>query len=65
MSTRRRKPDPKLVALLEQRAKALAEGERWYARLKRAFGRVEKARQRAARLLRRIEQRSAALEQET
>jgi hypothetical protein len=44
----RTKPDPKLVALQDQLARAQADAERWYGRLERAFGRLEKARRAAA-----------------
>jgi hypothetical protein len=49
------KPDPKLIALNEQLAKARVEAERWYARLKRAFNRLDRARQKVARVGKRIE----------
>jgi hypothetical protein len=50
-----RKTDPRLAALRDELAKARAEAERWYARLKRALIRLDKARRKAARVARRIE----------
>jgi hypothetical protein len=54
----RKTTDPKLIALLDQLAKADADADRWYVRLKRAFNRLEKARRTAARLRRKIDQRA-------
>jgi hypothetical protein len=50
-----RKTDPKLIALHDELAKAQADAERWYAHLKRAFTRLDKARRKAARIARRID----------
>jgi hypothetical protein len=52
--------DPKLIALKDEAAKAAADCERWYSRLKRAFNRLEKARRRLARLQRRVEAHGSA-----
>jgi hypothetical protein len=57
--SRKKTADPKLIALYDQQSKALADVERWYGRLKRAFNRLEKARRAAARLRRRIDQHTA------
>ncbi len=48
--------DPKRAALLERQAKLRADYERSYARMKRAFTRMEKARQALARIARRLSQ---------
>ena len=50
----RKKTDPRLAALLEKRAKAQLDCERTYARLARAFRRLEKHRKRLARLDRQV-----------
>jgi hypothetical protein len=55
----RKTKDPKLLALLDKAHRARADYERWYARLKRAFNALEKARQRIMRLQRRIDQATA------
>jgi hypothetical protein len=52
--TRKKTADPVLVALLDKAAKAREEFERWYRRLKAAFTRMERARQRLLRLERKI-----------
>ncbi len=57
---RRKTADPRRVALLDKMGLARRDFERWYARLKRAFGRVEKARQRLARLGRQLDKLDAA-----
>src|SRR5262249_46593567 len=50
----RKTQDPRLVALLDKRAKLTADFERHYARLKRAFNRLEKTRQALGRVYKRI-----------
>jgi hypothetical protein len=45
---------------MDDAAKAQAERERWYGRLKRAFNRLEKARRNLARLRRRIDAHESA-----
>ncbi|HEX5270534.1 MAG TPA: hypothetical protein VFW33_08620 [Gemmataceae bacterium] len=50
-----RKPDPKLTALLQQRAEAQADAERWYRRMRRAMNRLDKARRAIDRADRRID----------
>jgi hypothetical protein len=47
--------DPRKVRLLDKIAKGREAFERSYARMKRAFGRCEKARQRLARLQRQLD----------
>jgi hypothetical protein len=61
----RKTSDPKLIALLDQLAQADAEAERWYARMRRAFNRLEKARHKAARLRRRIDNHTSPNPKET
>ena len=51
----RKTSDPQLIALMDQRAKAQAEFDRWYSRLKRAFTRLDTARRKVARLGKRID----------
>jgi hypothetical protein len=45
----RKASDPKLIALLDELAKADADADRWYARMTRAFNRPERARRKAGR----------------
>jgi hypothetical protein len=52
--TRKKTADPKRVALLDRLDKLRADFERNYARMKRAFNRMEKARRGAARLTRQL-----------
>jgi hypothetical protein len=47
--------DPRRIALEDRAHKTRGEFERWYARLKRAFNRCEKARRRLARLQRQLD----------
>jgi hypothetical protein len=47
--------DPKRIALLDKADKARADFERWYARLKRAFNRMEQSRRTLARLQRQLD----------
>ena len=54
---RKKSTDPTLVALMDQQAKTVGEFERWYARLKRAFSRMDKLKKKIIRLSRRIEAR--------
>lgn len=56
---KRKTQDPALVAWLDKARQAQAEFERWYRRARRAFTGMEKARQKMARLQRRIEQHTA------
>lgn len=56
----RKTQDPVLIALRDQAETAQRDFERWYSRLKRAFGRCEKARQKLMRLHRRIAQHQEA-----
>ncbi len=51
----RKTTDPRLIALLDKRAKLQAECERHYGRMKRAFNRLEKARRALARIAKRID----------
>ncbi|HKI36886.1 MAG TPA: hypothetical protein VKA46_33850 [Gemmataceae bacterium] len=51
----RKTSDPRLIALLDQLAKAQADCDRYYARLKRAFNRHEKARRTVLRIEKRID----------
>jgi hypothetical protein len=46
--------DPKVIALLDRLDRCRADFERNYARMKRAFNRMEKARRGVARLTRRL-----------
>jgi hypothetical protein len=46
----RKMSDPKLIALTDQLAKADADTDRWYVRLKRAFNRPERAQRKAGRI---------------
>jgi hypothetical protein len=46
--------DPKRIALLDRLDKCREDFERWYARLKRAFTRLEKIRGEMARLHRQL-----------
>jgi hypothetical protein len=48
--------DPRKIALLDRQAKLQAEFERSYARMRRAFNRMEKARAALIRVARRLEQ---------
>jgi len=50
----RKARDPKRIALLDRPDKSREDFERWYARTKRAFGRMEKAKQQICRLHRQL-----------
>ena len=50
----RLKPDPRLIAPESQEQKALADCEKWFARLSRAFRALDKSRRRLASAGRRI-----------
>jgi hypothetical protein len=50
----RKTRDPKRIALLDRLDKCRADFERWYARLKRAFTRLEKIRGQIVRLSRQL-----------
>jgi hypothetical protein len=52
----RKTTDPVLVKLLDTLAKEQASCDRWYARLKRAFTALDKAKRRCQRLAKRVEQ---------
>ena len=52
----RKTADPKLVALTDALDIERAACDRWYARLKRAFTALDKAKRRCHRLARRIDQ---------
>jgi hypothetical protein len=52
--TRKKTSDPALIALHEKASKARTDFERWYTKLKAAFNRMERARQRLLRLERKI-----------
>lgn len=56
----RKRIDPRRVVLQEKAAKLQAECERHYARMRRAFNRLEKARRSLARLSKRIDALDAA-----
>ena len=51
----RKKPDPRLAALLEKRHKLQAACEKHYGRMKCAFNRLEKTRRQLARVSKRID----------
>jgi hypothetical protein len=51
----RKTRDPKLIELLDRVSRAHQDCERWYARLKRAFNALEKARARLRRLEKQVE----------
>ncbi len=51
----RKTEDPRKIALLDKLTRSRADFERWYARLKRAFTRLEKTRQRIVRLQRQLD----------
>lgn len=55
----RKSRDPTLIALLDQQRKNVAEFERWYARSKRAFTRMDniKIKKKLVRVSKRIEAR--------
>lgn len=55
----RKSRDPTLIALLDEQQKTIEEFERWYARSKRAFTRMDKIKKKLARLAKRIEPRQA------
>jgi hypothetical protein len=57
-----RKHDPILTALLTQQAKAAADLDRWFIRLKRAFNAVDAGRRRLRRIRKRIDQHTAPKE---
>jgi hypothetical protein len=50
----RKTTDPRVIALLDQKAKLAGECERWWRRLRRAVNELEKRRRRLARLDRRV-----------
>lgn len=50
----RKTRDPVLVDLLDQQQKTFADFERWYAKLKRAFTRLDKLKRKLARLAKKI-----------
>jgi hypothetical protein len=54
----RKKTDPRLVALLDKPAKLQADCERHYARMRRAFNRLDKTRRQLARVSKRIDDMS-------
>lgn len=56
---RRKSTDPTLVALMDEQAKTIGDFDRWYARMKRAFSRMDKLKNKLSRLARRIEARQA------
>lgn len=56
---RRTITDPKLVALRDEQKKAAEEFERWYARCKRAFTRMDKIKKKLARVAKKIEAHQA------
>lgn len=57
----RKKTDPKLGKLLDDRDAALAAFERGYRRLRAAFGRLDKIRRQLKSLERRIRERRTTL----
>jgi hypothetical protein len=61
----RKTKDPRLVALLDERQKATAAVERWFARLKRAMSALDKARSKARRLTKRIAEFEAPKQTQT
>jgi hypothetical protein len=52
---RSRKSDPARAVLLDKLARARADFERWYSRVKRAFNQLVKARSRIIRLEKKVE----------
>jgi hypothetical protein len=57
-----RKHDPILTSLLTQQARAAADLDRWFIRLKRALNAVDAGRRRLRRVRKRIEQHNAPKE---
>jgi hypothetical protein len=56
----KRKTDPVLGKLLDEQEKAIADFERWYARLKRTWNRLDKVKGQLVRLARKIKAHKAA-----
>ena len=56
---RKKSQDPALTALMDEQKKAVEEFERWYARCKRAFTRMDKIKKKLIPLSRRIDDRLA------
>lgn len=56
----RKTRDPRMIAMLDKKAKLVAECERHYTRMRRCFNRLEKSRRALARLTKRIDAHEAA-----
>ena len=50
----RKTKDPALVVLMDEQKRTVAEFERWYARCKRAFTRMDKIKKKLVRLGKRL-----------